>query len=161
HTHRACVKRRSVPQVADILRPARPGSISHFPPARSYQRQHLGTDGRCVRRTDGRYGGGRGAEPGTVRATMTYQRIKVCLLTAACPCLVGLCATDASAQLFKHHGSGGDCCNPCPNPCANPCGPGAAMPGPGAPGAPGAGGPCAPGYTTQKVQVTEMRPTYV
>src|SRR5205823_14563615 len=73
--------------------------------------KHLGTDRRCERRTDGRYGGGRGAEPGTVRATMSFQRIKTWMLTAACAGLIGITAGDAHAfcgKLFGKKGGAAD-----------------------------------------------------
>src|SRR5690242_10084469 len=101
----------------------------------------------------GRDGGGRGAQSGTVRESMSIRRIKACLLTAACIGLVGVTGPSAFAfggRLFGGHK--GDCGNPCDTGCGTPCAT--------APGAGGAGAPCAP-TATQKITVNEYVPTWV
>src|SRR5581483_11139785 len=76
-------------------------------------------------------GGGRGAEPGTRRRVMSFRRIEICLLTAACAGLVGASAWAADEQ----------------KPAAAP--PPAAVAGPAA-AAPGAPCPPAPQLCTVK-----------
>src|SRR5262245_55002348 len=129
-------------QIGDFPRLARPSLLSQFARRCHRYRKHTGTDCRSLRRTDGRDGGGRGAEPGAVRVTMSVRRIKMWIMTAVCTGLVGLVATDVQAFGGGLRKKAGDCCNPCET--ANPCGPA----GPAAPAAPAA-------PATQKVLVKE------
>jgi hypothetical protein len=62
HNRDGFASRQIATQISDFPRLARLGSLSQLARRCHKYRKHTGTDGRSQRRTDGRDGGGRGAD---------------------------------------------------------------------------------------------------